>query len=120
MSDMKLEDMSAADVAKALEAGTIVLIDVREPHEYGTDRISGALNMPLSTFEPTALPAGDAKRIVLHCMVGQRSAMAADMAQRAGVDVTAHLSGGLRAWKQAGLETLTIQPSTGQMVRSKT
>lgn len=119
MTGETLEEMNAADAARALEAGEIVLIDVREPHEYGTERIPGALLMPLSTFDAAGLPAGDAKRIVLHCAAGKRSAMAADLARQAGVDVSAHMSGGLMAWKQAGLETLTIQPSTGQMIRSK-
>lgn len=119
MTATTLEEMSAQDVARAMQAGQIVLIDVREPHEYGTERIPGALLMPLSTFEPAALPEVGARRIVLHCAAGKRSAMAAGLARQAGVDITAHLAGGLMEWKQAGLETLTIQPSTGQMVRSK-
>jgi len=114
-----LEDLDAQTVANGLEQGEIVLIDVREPHEYGTERIPGALLMPLSTFDAGALPTGGDKRVVLHCAAGKRSAMAAEQAEDAGVAVNAHLAGGLMAWKQAGLETLTIQPSTGTMVRSK-
>lgn len=119
MSDMKLEDWSARDVAEGLEAKEIILVDVREPHEYGTERIPGALLLPLSTFDPKALPADGNRRVVLHCAAGKRSAMAAQMAQQAGVDISAHLGGGILDWKQAGFETLQIQPSTGQMVRTK-
>ncbi|TGY87821.1 rhodanese-like domain-containing protein [Marinicauda algicola] len=117
MSDTELEDLSAEEVAEALDAGRIVLIDVREPHEYAAERIAGALLMPLSTFEPEALPTGGDKRIVLHCAAGKRSERAAQLAAQAGVRVDAHLAGGLSAWKDAGFETLAIQPSTGQMVR---
>lgn len=119
MGEARLEDLSAEAVAKALEAGEIVLIDVREPHEYGTERIPGALLFPLSTFDPKGLPAGDGKRIVLHCAAGKRSAMAAEMAWDAGISIDAHLGSGILGWKQAGFETLQIQPSTGQMVRTR-
>lgn len=119
MAEAKLQDLDARTVAQGMDAGKVVLIDVREAHEYGTERIPGALLMPLSTFEPEALPTGGDKRIVLHCAAGKRSAMAAQLARQAGVEIDAHLAGGLMEWKQAGLETLQIQPSTGQMVRGR-
>jgi len=119
MSSNTLDDLSPAEVARALEANEILLVDVREAHEYGTERIPGALLMPLSTFDPHALPVDSPRRVVLHCAAGKRSAMAAEMAQQAGIAVNAHMGEGMMGWKQAGLAVLQIQPSTGQMVRSK-
>ena len=43
----------------------------------------------------------------------------AAIAQQAGIAVDAHMGEGMLGWKQAGLATLQIQPSTGQMILSK-
>jgi rhodanese-related sulfurtransferase len=49
----------------------------------------------------------DARRpIVFHCLSGARSAKAYSMAARAGLPLRAHMSGGITAWKQAGLPTI--------------
>ena len=39
--------------------------------------------------------------------------------EAAGVAITAHLKGGLMAWKAAGLPTVTIDPATGQVIDPK-
>jgi rhodanese-related sulfurtransferase len=46
-------------------------------------------------FEP-------ARRLILHCAAGGRSALAADTLQQMGYTDVAHLDGGFTAWKQAG------------------
>ena len=86
----------------ALRRGDIVLVDVREPNEYATECIAGALLHPLSRFDASALPAGGAE-IVLHCGSGKRSQTAFDACRRAGVPVRSHMAGGIQAWKAAGL-----------------
>ena len=58
--------------------------------------------MPLSRFDPGALPKGD---VVLTCLGGKRSAAALTRCQQAGVAVNTHMGGGLTAWKAAGLPT---------------
>ncbi|MBW0152349.1 MAG: rhodanese-like domain-containing protein, partial [Phenylobacterium sp.] len=87
-------DLAPADVHDRLTARQIVLIDVREPAEYAAERIHGALNFPLSTFDADALPAGGPRAIVLQCGSGKRSAMAMDLCRKAGVEVAGHLAGG--------------------------
>ena len=111
-------DWTPAETAAALEKHDIVLIDVREPHEYSEARIAGALNFPLSTFDPAALPTSAGREVVLHCGTGKRSGMALAKCKAASVPVTIHLGGGITAWKQAGLATLSVDPSTGQIKRS--
>ena len=110
---MMLHDLDPATVAKGLADHSIVLIDVREAGEYAAERIHGALLFPLSTFDPAALPDAGGKRLVFSCGSGKRSAMAAQRAQAAGVGIDAHLAGGIMAWKQAGLPTVTIDPASG-------
>lgn len=111
-----LEDLEPKQVHEMLKAGEIILIDVREPREFGTERIHGALLHPLSTLEPSAMPVDGQRRVVLHCAAGRRSAMAAMRCQDAGFNVDAHLAGGLGAWKAAGLPTIEIDPETGNIV----
>ena len=104
-------DMTPAEVHDALRRRAIVLIDVREPHEYGVERIAGALLFPTLGFDPLALPTGGDRPVVLHCGTGKRSAAALARCVEAGVPVTAHMLGGLEAWKQAHLPTLTPDPN---------
>jgi rhodanese-related sulfurtransferase len=111
----QLEDMSPKAVADALKSGDILLIDVREANEYGLERIPGALLYPLSTLDPKAIPVGGPKRVVFHCAAGRRSAMAAMRCQDEGVNVDAHLAGGLGAWKEAKLPLIETDPLTGQV-----
>lgn len=101
-----LIDLSPTDVAKAMREGSIVLIDVREPQEHAAERIDGALLFPLSTFDPAALPPTEGRKIVFHCGVGKRSAMAVAKCLARGFGHGAHMTGGLQAWKQAGLPTV--------------
>lgn len=110
---MKLNNLEPADVARALEAHQILLIDVREPHEYEAERIHGALLYPLSTFDPSALPDAKEKRIVMQCGSGMRSAKAVTACQNAGLAIDSHLRGGINAWKAAGFPIITTDPNTG-------
>jgi rhodanese-related sulfurtransferase len=114
----EIVDLNPTDVKRLMDAGEIVLVDVRETNEYAGERIKGALLMPLSTFAPEGLPRDAARPTVFHCGSGKRSARAAEAAQAAGIDVTRHMAGGLAGWKQAGLPTLSVDPATGEMSES--
>jgi rhodanese-related sulfurtransferase len=85
-----------------VESGQCILVDVREPDEFALQRIAGAVNVPLSRFDPHALPKADGRPTVLQCGSGRRSAMAAERCQAAGVHVDTHLAGGIGAWALAG------------------
>ncbi len=100
------QNLDASQLHKALKASEVVLVDVRERDEHRAERIEGATNMPLSQFDPAALPVVSGKTVVLHCAGGVRSARAIEACQRAGVDVRHHLQGGINAWKAAGLPTV--------------
>ena len=102
----KTKDLTADQVKTALDAQEILLIDVREPAEFAAERISGAVNVPLSSFDPKALPSADGKTLVLQCGSGKRSATAVDHCQKAGLVIDTHLTGGIAAWKAAGLPTV--------------
>lgn len=113
---MAIELISPADVAEGLQKGTHILIDVREPLEYASERIRGALLYPLSSFDPRFLPDTGGKTIVFSCGSARRSATALERCQAAGLPFSLHMAGGLQGWCSAGLPTLVADPATGQVV----
>lgn len=103
-----IETLEPAEVARLLQAGKILLIDVREPSEYASERIAGALLYPLSTFDAATLPNDGPRRVVFHCGSGKRSLTAAERRLAAGQPHAAHMGGGLAAWKAAGLPVISL------------
>jgi len=101
-----VRDMTAQEVAAGLTAGTVLLVDVREPNETAVERIAGAFELPLSCFDPHAIPDPGGRSVVFSCAVGVRSLRAAEVALAAGLPYDAHLAGGLKAWKAAGFPVL--------------
>lgn len=113
MPAKNIRDLTPTAVKAALDAHEIILIDVREPAEFAVERIHGALNFPLSTFDPAALPPAGDRLIVFQCGSGKRSAMAVERCQAAGHAIDAHLAGGIMAWKAQRLPTVTLDTATG-------
>ena len=100
-SQLRVDVMSLDEVKKALADKSIHLIDVCEPHEYAAGHIPGAQNMPLSSFDPAALPRD--KKVVLSCNSGRRTLQGLQSAQNGGRDdVHTHFEGSMQAWLQAG------------------
>ena len=99
-----VENVSRETLKRGLEDGSIVLVDVREPHEYADGHIPGATLNALQSFDPAALPQRrDGQRIVLSCRSGKRSLVALQHAHAAGrTDIRAHYAGGMLDWNAAG------------------
>lgn len=93
-------DLDREAIKQGLGDGSIVLVDVREPHEFAAGHIPGAVSLPLSAFDPSALPEG--KRVVFSCAAGVRSVRAIEFAQAAGRDIREHYKGGFKDWLAAG------------------
>lgn len=62
----------------------------REPAEYASEGIQGALLFPLSTFDATTSPADRTRRVVFHRGSGKRSLAAAEKRLAAGRSHAAH------------------------------
>lgn len=88
-----------------MESGEAILIDVRETPEYASEHIPGARLLPLSTFDPARVPQEAGKKVVLHCVMGMRSAQAAQKLLDAGYPTVYNFRGGIQAWKEAGYPT---------------
>ena len=80
-----------------------VLVDVREDDEFRSGHIRDSISMPLSRFAREAGRLPKNKPVILVCHSGMRSAQALAQARKAGVMDVRNLSGGLLAWRRAGL-----------------
>ena len=109
----KVKDLTPTQIRDMMERQEIVLIDVREPAEFAAMRIHGALNFPLSTFDPAALPQTPDRPVVFQCGSGKRSATAVERCRHAGLDIDSHMAGGIAAWRAAGLPTITLDVASG-------
>jgi sulfur dioxygenase len=101
-----------AEAGKALLGRSdVALIDLRERGERQRHgEIPGALHVPYQALRESIGPGGvlhelaaaTGKRLVFFCAFGERSAMAVQAAQDAGLDSAYHIQGGMDAWKKAG------------------
>jgi rhodanese-related sulfurtransferase len=101
----EVENLTPEQVAEGLRAGSMLLVDVREPNETSIESYPDAVIVPLSCFDPAAIPDPQGKQVVFACRSGRRSVTASLAAQDRGYPYKSHLAGGILAWKAAGLPT---------------
>lgn len=108
----EIENLTPQAVQKELSNPDTVLIDIRESEELRQNgKITKSVHAPRGMIEfyadptlPYHKPEFDRnKRIILHCASGGRSALAAQTLKKMGYGNVAHLDGGIKAWKEAGL-----------------
>lgn len=107
MADHQVHDLTPEDVSKGISEGRYLLVDVREPNEVAVEAYPDGVVVPLSTFDPKAIPDPQGKTVVFACRSGKRSVTASLAAQAAGLAYDHHLAGGIIGWKAAGLPTKT-------------
>jgi rhodanese-related sulfurtransferase len=103
----EVKNLTVEEVAAGLRAGSMLLVDVREPNETAVECYPDAVIVPLSCFNPAAIPDPHGKQVVFACRSGRRSVTASLAAQDEGYPYSSHLAGGIIAWKAAGLPTKT-------------
>ena len=111
-----VEVISAPAVQDGLDKGEVdVVLDVREPSEWGEGHLPGATNVPRGMLElradpespvtDPALSANRDARVIVYCLKapGARSLLAAQTLGRMGYTNVAAMRGGLEEWRSAGL-----------------
>jgi glyoxylase-like metal-dependent hydrolase (beta-lactamase superfamily II)/rhodanese-related sulfurtransferase len=102
---------TAQQALAMVDRSDVALIDLREGSErakHGT--IPGSLHVPYPSLQENIRAGGmlhelaksTSKRIVFYCAFGERSAMAVQAAQDAGMTSACHIQGGIDAWKKVG------------------
>ena len=82
------------------KAGDLVLIDVREPHEWDIVHIEGARLIPLGQLPERLSELDGHAEIVTHCHKGARSMKALEILKGAGFGKVRSLAGGIDAWAE--------------------
>jgi len=108
------EQVTATELKEALEAGEdITLVDVRQKSERPIMGLitEQDLHIPRGYIEIQAygtIPDRD-ERLVVYCGKGIRSAFAANTLREMGYTNVKNLEGGIKAWKEAGYETIPVE-----------
>ena len=79
-----------------------LLLDVRSPLEFESERIEGAVNVPLDTLETRVDEIPEQADVVVVCRTGVRATIAVESLARLGRRARV-LDGGVNAWRRARL-----------------
>ena len=93
-------DVAAARLASATPP---VLVDVRSSPEHAQKRIEGDVHIPLNHLADRLSEVPADRPVIVYCLGGYRSAIAASLLQRDGLTHVSELAGGIAAWETAGL-----------------
>jgi rhodanese-related sulfurtransferase len=101
--DTTFRDLPLEEIRPLIEGGEYEVIDVREAWERERGHIPGSRHVVLSSIlaNPNAHHFKD--KTIFVCEVGERSAVAAEMAVALGVKDVVNFRGGHKAWREAGL-----------------
>jgi rhodanese-related sulfurtransferase len=94
--------LSLDDLKQGLAGDEMIIVDVREPHEFAAGHIPGSVSLSLSQFDIQKLSGLADKRIVFSCAAGVRSMQALAIAQAAGLELEEHYRGGFKEWAGMG------------------
>lgn len=105
----RVQETNVSDVKRRIDAGEkMLLVDVREDHEWVKGHLPGAVHLGRGIIErdiEVKVPDTTTK-LVLYCGGGFRSALVADNLQKMGYTNVESMDGGWRGWTEAGLPTV--------------
>ncbi len=102
-----VENISADKVREYIKknaAGTYQLLDVRQPGEYNSGHLAGAVLVPLKELPARLTELNSAKPTFVYCAIGGRSRAAAQFLSGQGFSTVFNMSGGIKAWEDRRAE----------------
>ena len=72
MAHHKVHDLMPDEVSKGIAEGRYLLVDVREPNEVAAEAYPDGVVVPLSSFDPAAIPDPQGREVVFACRSGKR------------------------------------------------
>jgi rhodanese-related sulfurtransferase len=95
--------VNTAEATHLINREDALVVDVRDPGEYGAGHILGAKNVPLSRLDDGELAKRKDRPVIVYCDGGDRAGKAISALKKQGFARVVNLSGGINAWQQAGL-----------------
>ncbi len=88
-----------SDVKQRLDRGEkVMLIDVREPHEFAICHIEGAVLIPMGTIPANLQKLDTDEDVICFCHHGMRSMDVANWLRAQGVKSAKSMAGGIDRW----------------------
>jgi phage shock protein E len=114
-ADMTMEPEIAASelMDRMLADEAPYILDVRGPDEYVAGHLPGAVNIAHTEFLDNSeaalmlLPAQQDTEIVIHCVSGRRSGLAAEALAAAGYTNVRQLTGDFSSWQAGGYPVIS-------------
>jgi molybdopterin/thiamine biosynthesis adenylyltransferase/rhodanese-related sulfurtransferase len=100
----EISELDPSRTRELVEAGDVLVVDVREQDEWDEGHIPGAVHIPRGNLESRIERAAPdpGRPIVLYCSAGNRSAFAARTLDELGYEDVSSLAGGFTDWKRNG------------------
>ncbi|HEU4385476.1 MAG TPA: molybdopterin-synthase adenylyltransferase MoeB [Anaeromyxobacteraceae bacterium] len=97
---VEVPEVQVEELKRRLDAGEdVVILDVREAHEYQICNLGGLL-IPLGELPRRVHELDTSREMVVHCRTGPRSAKAVAFLRQAGFRKVRNLTGGISAWAE--------------------
>lgn len=97
--------MRVEQLAQAMQAGAVNVVDVRNASEWEVGHLPGVPNIPLGYLTERLDEVPTDKPLVVHCLSGSRSAIAASLLRARGIKDVSNLAGGYQEWTRLGQPT---------------
>ena len=97
-----VENVSADKVREYVKknaADTYQLLDVRQPREYNSGHLAGAVLIPLKELPARLTELDSAQPTFVYCAIGGRSRAAAQFLSGQGFPTVFNMRGGIKAWE---------------------
>lgn len=97
------------EAAELFTSKKAIIVDVREQDEWDEQHIEGAIFIPLDQVESRIGELAQYKdsQIIMQCRSGRRSNIAGSKLIKAGFSKVVNLEGGILAWDEQGLDTVS-------------
>ena len=100
----QITEVDTDTAAQKIAAGSVVVLDVREPDEYEQGALTEAIHIPRGHLEAQVETriVDKSTPVVVYCAGGVRSAFAAKTLQELGYASVVSMAGGFGKWKDEG------------------
>jgi rhodanese-related sulfurtransferase len=94
------DEITVGELHARRRAGSVFVLDVREPHELAVAALEGAVHIPMAQIPDRVGELPRDREIVVLCHQGVRSERVTQFLRASGFDRAVNLAGGIDAWSR--------------------